>query len=132
MRDDRPECATCGGTGLEDCACRRWSNGECWLQCALGLGLSPLVSCARLLRVWTCVVAGVDQALQPHVCVGVCVCVCACVCACVCVLLERSTQRWLACRHVPGHGQERVPELQWRRDGSSNRGPGAQAVRLAL
>lgn len=30
-----PECATCGGTGLEDCFCRRWSDGD------VGCGAPP-------------------------------------------------------------------------------------------
>jgi len=44
-RDGAPECATCGGSGLEDCACRRWSDGDVGCSTCGGSGKSTCRSC---------------------------------------------------------------------------------------
>ncbi|KAK9825204.1 hypothetical protein WJX81_008493 [Elliptochloris bilobata] len=43
--DDRPECATCHGTGLEICACQRWSDGDVGCSTCHGTGKSVCRSC---------------------------------------------------------------------------------------
>lgn len=72
MRDDRPECATCGGTGLEDCACRRWSDGDVGCSAPLRPAIYLIIACdfccaKRML------LAGVKQAFfSRRVCKRVC------------------------------------------------------------
>jgi len=107
-RDDAPECATCGGTGLEDCACRRWSDGD--VGCSESRTLVALMLC---LHMWLshCVPMGAVWGFLRD--------------------CMQHAERTCARRHMPRQRQKHMPQLPRRRHCSAYCRQGRKEVGVA-